>query len=175
MSKNVGGDERVSEDNLKQSGTDVWRHTDLWFSFRISSHFLIQLLLLAVRSDHVFEHLDASVSQSKPLNVHTVTILSLAQAQVLRLIKDAWVLNFNKMVECELLVMGVRQLQDIMSTVRTNLRAWLHILEPGTNGVSRSSKARRALATKKLFVRATFYLSVQNALHRDSKCMCSSA
>lgn len=28
--------------------------------------------------------------------------------------------------------MGVQQLQDIMGTVRTNLRAWLHILEPGT-------------------------------------------
>jgi len=33
----------------------------------------------------------------------------------------------------------------------------------------------RALATKKLLVRATFFLSVQNGLHRDSMCMCSSA
>jgi hypothetical protein len=44
-------------------------------------------LLLAVRFDHVFEHLDASVSQSKPLNVQTVTVLSLAQVQVPQLIQ----------------------------------------------------------------------------------------
>jgi uncharacterized protein YcaQ len=67
MSKNAGGDERVSEDNLKQSGTDVLRHRDLWFFFRISTYFLVQLLQLAVRSNHVFEHLDASVIPSKPL------------------------------------------------------------------------------------------------------------
>jgi hypothetical protein len=33
----------------------------------------------------------------------------------------------------------------------------------------------RALATEKLLVQATFFLSVQNGLHRDSICICSSA
>jgi hypothetical protein len=35
------------------------------------------------------------------------------------------------MVECELLVTRVQQPQDILSTVRTNLRAWLQIQSIG--------------------------------------------
>jgi hypothetical protein len=44
--------------------------------------------------------------------------------------------NFNKIVECELLMMGVQQLEDVFSIVRTNLRAWLSMLDLGANGVS---------------------------------------
>ena len=45
----------------------------------------------------------------------------------------------------------------------------------GTVLCARDSKARRALATKKLLVLATCFLSAQSGLHRDSMCMCSSA
>lgn len=35
--------------------------------------------------------------------------------------------NFNKVVPREALIMGAQQIEEIFNTVRTNLRAWLHI------------------------------------------------
>jgi len=39
--------------------------------------------------------------------------------------------NFNKVVPREVLIMGAQQIEDIFNTVRTNMRAWLHILGLG--------------------------------------------
>jgi hypothetical protein len=43
---------------------------------------------------------------------------------------------------------------------------------PLLGALRRDCNARRALATEKLLVLATFFLSVQNGLHRDSMCVC---
>jgi len=43
-------------------------------------------------------------------------------------LKGALIPNFQKILESELLILGIQQLEDIFCKVRTDLRAWLSII-----------------------------------------------
>jgi len=77
---------------------------------------------------NVFKHLYANISHSKPLSQlqhRCVPVLRL-RIRSLCSFKAASLPNFNKMVRCELLIMGVQQLEDVFSILRTNFRAWIN-------------------------------------------------
>jgi hypothetical protein len=96
---------------------------------RSSPYSFCCVLVLRINSCNAF-------SESKPLNQlrnrHCPILMFM-----LRFSKGSLRLNFNKIINCELVIMEVQQLEDIFSIVRTNLRAWRNILSRQTNGVSR--------------------------------------
>jgi len=77
------------------------------------------------------KHVDDSFSQSKPLNQlsdHRGPILRLrlrflSFQSVFRFFTGVLIQNFNKMVDRERLIGGLKRLDDILSTVRVTLRA----------------------------------------------------
>jgi hypothetical protein len=52
------------------------------------------------------------------------------------LVSGLFASEFQQYVEGELLIMGLQQLVDTFSTLRTHLRPWLNILSVGANDVS---------------------------------------
>ena len=52
-------------------------------------------------------------------------ILSYVPTQVDLILRGRFASDFNSAVEREILKLGVQQLQDIFTIVRTNLHAWL--------------------------------------------------
>lgn len=88
----------------------------------------------------VLQHLDASFNDSEPLSQllkRHGRVLRLWH-RLLRFLKRVLFQNFNKIVQCELLIVGVRQVEDIFNIVRTNLRAWIGTLGLATNCIRKS-------------------------------------
>jgi hypothetical protein len=121
VSNRTGGDARVPEYDLKKSNTEVWRDTDFLFSFRISSlqatslTIPFQLLLLAVPSNQCPQHLNSSASETKQLsqlqNRHG--LLLKLRLGFLSFLRRTSLLNLDKMVERQLLILRVQQLEEI--------------------------------------------------------------
>ena len=82
----------------------------------------------------VLEHPDTTFSQPKPLNLlpnrHGPFVR--LRLKFLSFFKGVLFQNFNRVVELELLVMGVQRLEDIFSIVSTDLRNWLNIIGSGS-------------------------------------------
>jgi hypothetical protein len=128
----------VPKDDLKKSSTEFSWDKDL----------LLQNLLVANKYHHnslrscccsllvsinVLKRLYASFSKSRPLSQ-----LQNRDSPLLRLrlmfpsfFRCALLPYFNKIVERELLVLGVQQIEDIFSIVFTNLRTWLSMFGMG--------------------------------------------
>jgi hypothetical protein len=128
------GDARVPEDELKKSGTEIWRYKDL--SFSLSSPHQTTILTVPCHSCccslpvpvNVFKHLDASFSQSKPLSQlqHRYGPLLRLRLRSLCSFMAALLPNFNKTVRRELLIMEVQQIDDVFNILCTNIRAWIN-------------------------------------------------
>jgi hypothetical protein len=107
-------------------------HSKQW-----SSQFPVHLMLLAARSNH-FPQTPwcqlQSVQATQPTS--KLSFLLRFRLRFLSFFKGALLLNFNSLVERELLIMGVQRLEDIFSIISTNLRNWLNILGLGANDVS---------------------------------------
>jgi hypothetical protein len=67
--------------------------------------------------------MSTSVSPSPSVKFETVMILSLSSG--LGIFKGDLFPDFQKTVNCELLIMVVQELEDIFSIERTNFRDWL--------------------------------------------------
>lgn len=132
--------------------SDVWRGKVLFSFFRISSQQASILVIpspviccsLLFRINVPPETLMTGFSESKPLrqlrNRHG-TLLRL-RLRLRRLVICTWLPNFKKIVERELLIMGVHQFKDIFSIVQTNLLAWLDILCLGAKDEVRNDLTR---------------------------------
>ena len=126
---------------INESLTKTWK-IKYWTLAR-KRPLLLQNLLIASKSPHnslsrsccsllvginILKHPDVSFSDPTPLsqiqNCHG-PLLTL-RFWFLSFFKGALLPNFNKIVEREFLTMGVQQLKDTFSTVRTNLRSWLN-------------------------------------------------
>lgn len=55
--------------------------------------------------------------------------------RLLSFFKAASLLNFNRVVERALLIIGVQRFEDIFSTAGTNLRSWLNVVGLGPKDV----------------------------------------
>jgi hypothetical protein len=89
-------------------------------------------LLLLVRID-VFRHFHDTFSDVMPrsqLCNRRDRVLKL-RLRFLGFFKGALLLNFKKIVKYETLIMVVHQLEYFFTIVRTNLRAWPHVLMTG--------------------------------------------
>ena len=80
---------------------------------------------------------------SQLLNRH-VRLLRL-RFRFLALLKSYSLSNFSRMVEHEILIMGIQQLEDIFGVARRNFRAWFAVLGVGANEVS--SEGRKSEVT----------------------------
>ena len=84
---------------------------------------------------NVLTHLEASSCESMLLSQlcdHHGPLLRLH----LSVLMGGLLQNLNKVVEHELLIMGVQQLRDIFSIIRMDLRTWLKVLGLGANNVN---------------------------------------
>ena len=78
------------------------------------------------------------------LDVHATPSVHRRHVRLLRLslgflgfLKGALLPNLHKILEPELLIVGVQQLEDVFCKVRTDLRAWLSIIWLGSGGKRR--------------------------------------
>ena len=104
------------------------------------SQFLVQLLLLVARSSQCLQTPWYQLQSLRAPQSNSNTVkdrLRLRLGRRLRSLcsfKAVMLPNFNKIVRRELLIMGVQQLGDIFSNLRTNLGAWINTSDVGGKG-----------------------------------------
>jgi hypothetical protein len=119
VSNSTGGDAHVSVDDLKKASTEQCRNKDLFFSFRTSLQqtciLVIACPVAAARClfQSVSSNTDASFNQSKPLsklqNRHGPLLRLRLRLRLLIFFKGGLLLNFNKIIKYQLLIIEVEQ------------------------------------------------------------------
>jgi hypothetical protein len=96
----------------------------------MNSHYSLTSCCSLLVLTNALRHPDATFNHSKSvsqlLNHHGPRFTF--RLRFLSFFTAALLLTFNKMVDREHLIMGVPQLEDIFSIVRTNLRTWFNVL-----------------------------------------------
>lgn len=123
VTKNTGGDIRVSESGLKILSSEFWRdNSSFIISFQQANKLIISCRGSAVR--RLFKSMSsntlmpAAVMPSPLFSTVAFMFFLRVRLRFLNFFKDASLLNFKILFACELLVLGVRQLEEIFSVVK---------------------------------------------------------
>ena len=130
---------------------EAWRNKGLFYTFRISSQQANMLTfpcpVIAIRFVNSLKHFDVSFNQSRLLSqLLKSVVLSDAQAgvpSVCRLLQGRFLLNFNQIIDYEILIIVVQQVAYIFSILHTNLIAGLNITCLEANDVRKEQSKRR--------------------------------